>query len=144
DLDIDVDALEPDEAARRIEQRPALKPYLVAALDDWVGPRRQARPDPQAIRRLLDVARQVDPDPWRDRLRAAIGRNDMTELSEMAAGVDVRVQTTSSILALATRLMNGGRRKAAVSLVRKAQWEHPEDFWLVFFQGLWQGQDSDP
>src|SRR2546423_136093 len=67
---IDVAALGPEGAARRIEDRPALHPYLVAALDDWAGPRHQARPDdPEAVRRLLDVARRVDPDPWRDRLR---------------------------------------------------------------------------
>ena len=51
--EIDVDALEPVEAARRIDARPALKSYLVAALDDWLQPRRQARPDnTEALRRL--------------------------------------------------------------------------------------------
>ncbi len=145
DLGIDVDALDPDEAARRIDERPALKPYLLAALDDWPGPRRQARPDdPAAVRRLLDVAGRVDPDPWRNRLRDATAREDGTVLAELAAGVDVRTQTTSALLALAEQLMNGGQRKAATDLLRKAQWEHPDDFWLPFYQGLWQGNDSDP
>jgi serine/threonine-protein kinase len=145
DLGIDVDVLDPAEAARRIEDRPALKPYLVAVLDDWVGPRRQARrDDPGALRRLLDVARRADPDPWRDRLRTAVAGADMDGLMDLAAGVDVRSQTPSALLALATGLMSGGRRKAAVNLLRRAEWEHPEDFWLPFYQGLWQGQDSDP
>ncbi len=144
DLDIDVDALSPEEAARRVEERPALKPYLVAALDDWVGPRRQMRPGAAAIRRLLDLARHVDPDPWRDRLRDALGRGDPTALEQLAAGADVRSQTTSALLALASQLMALGRRKAAVDLLRKAGREHPEDYWLHFYQGLWQGQDSDP
>jgi serine/threonine-protein kinase len=145
DLGVDVDALDPEEAARRIEARPALKPYLVAALDDWTGPRRQARPDdPAAVRRLLDLARRVDPDPWRDRLREAAGREDRDALAELARGADARAQTTSALLALAEQLMHGGQRKEATALLRKARWERPEDFWLSYYQGLWQGQDSDP
>ncbi len=145
DLDIDIDALEPEEAARRIEARPALKPYLVAALDDWVGPRRQARHDDgAAVRRLLEVARHVDSDPWRDRLRDAIGRGNMAEMAEMARDADVRTQTISALLTLAEQLMIGGQRKEAVALLRRARWEHPEDFWLSFNLGMWSGNDSDP
>ena len=145
DLGIDVDALDPAEAARRIADRPAIKPFLVAALDDWVSPRRQARrDDPQAIRQLLDVARRVDPDPWRDQVRDAIGDGDTDRLMTLAAGADVHAQTTTALLALAARLMHDGRRTAAVDLLRRAEWQHPEDFWLAFYQGLWQGQDSDP
>ena len=145
DLGIDMDALDTAAAAHRIEERPALKPYLVAAMDDWVGPRRQASPtDASAVQRLLDVARRVDPDPWRDRLRESAGRDDVAALVDLAAGADVRTQTISALLALAEQLMDRGRRKAAVDLLRKAQWEHPDDFWLPFYQGLWQGNDSDP
>ena len=117
----------------------------MAALDDWIGPRRQARPDDaQAVRRLLDVARRVDPDAWRDQFRGAVGDGDMDKLTDLAAGADVRSQTASALLALAEQLMDVGRRKAAVGLLRRAEWEHPEDFWLPFYQGLWQGNDSDP
>jgi serine/threonine-protein kinase len=143
-LGIDVDALSAGEAARHIEARPALKPYLVAALDDWVGPRRQAQADPAAIQRLLDVARLVDPDEWRNQTREAAGRDDLDKLLEQAGDVDFRRQTTSAIVALAAQLMYRGKRQAAVDMLRKAQWEHPEDFWLAFYHGLWQGQDSDP
>jgi tetratricopeptide (TPR) repeat protein len=145
DLGIDPDALDPEEAARRIEARPALKRYLVSALDDWLGPRRQARPDdPAATRWLLDVARRVDPDPWRDRWRDMAGQGDGAALAEVAPAVDVQTQRPSALLALAEQLLNGGRLKAAMDLSRRAQRKHPEDFWLPFYQAHWQGQDSDP
>jgi serine/threonine-protein kinase len=145
DLDIDVDSLDADEAAQRISDRPALKSYLVAALDDWLGPRSQARPeDADSFRRLLDVARLVDPDPWRERMRDAAGRGDLAGLAALADDVDVRTQRPSALIALAVQLGEGGRRKAAVDLLRKAQWEHPEDFWLAFYQGFMQGDSDDP
>jgi tetratricopeptide (TPR) repeat protein len=145
DLDIDVDALDAAEAARRIAARPALKSYLVAALDDWLGPRRQARSDGAvSLRRLLDVARLVDADPWRNRMRDAIERRDVAALSALADEADVQKQSTSALLALAEQLVERGRRKAAVKLLRKAQWQHPEDFWLAFYQGLIQSNDADP
>src|SRR5262249_23702119 len=124
--------------------RPALKSYLVAALDDWLGPRRQARADEASVKRLLDVARRIGPDPWRDRLRGALERRDVAALAALAEGADVRKQRTSALLALAVQLDAGGRRKAAVMLLRKAQWEHPEDFWLAFYQGHMQGDNNDP
>jgi serine/threonine-protein kinase len=145
DLDIDVDTLDADEAARRIDARPALKSYLVAALDDWLGPRRQARPeDAGSFRRLLDVATLVDPDPWRERMRDAAGRGDLAALAALADDVDVRTQRPSALIALAVQLGEGGRRKPAVGLLRKAQWQHPEDFWLAFYQGFMQGDSDDP
>jgi serine/threonine-protein kinase len=145
DLDIDVDALDADEAARRIDARPALKSYLVAALDDWLGPRRQARPeDAASFRRLLDVARLVDPDPWRERMRDAAGRGDLADLAALAENVDVGTQRPSALIALAVQLGEGGRRPAAVGLLRRAQWQHPEDFWLAFYQGFMEGDSDDP
>jgi serine/threonine-protein kinase len=145
DLDINLETMDATEAARRISARPALKSYLVAALDDWLGPRRQARPeDADSFRRLLDVARLVDPDPWRERMRDAAGHGDIEGLAALADEVDVRTQRPSALIALAEHLGANGRRKAAVDLLRRAQWEHPEDFWLAFYQAFMQGDSDDP
>jgi serine/threonine-protein kinase len=125
---IDVDALEPSEAAKRVGVRPALKPYLIAALDDWVVPRKEARPDePAGWKHLLAVARAADPDPWRDRLREAVVRDDLPALKQMAVAPDLEAPV-STLLMLADWLWYSREEEAAIALMRRLQWQHPGDF----------------
>jgi serine/threonine-protein kinase len=125
---IDVDALEPAEAAKRIGARPALKPFLIAALDDWVVPRKQARPDdPAGWQRLLAVARAADPGPWRDALREAIARDDLPALKRMAAAPDLQAPV-STLQLLADWLWFSKEEETAIALMRRVQWQYPGDF----------------
>jgi tetratricopeptide (TPR) repeat protein len=124
---IDVDALDPAEAARQIAARPRLKPFLVAALDDWVVPRKDARPsEPAYYRHLLAVARSADADPWRDRLREAVGRDDVAALKEMAAAPDLTAPV-STLQLLADWLFHSHEDEAGLALLRRLQWQHPGD-----------------
>src|SRR5262249_55493880 len=62
---LDLDRLDPEEAAERIRNRPISR-QLIAAIDDWaVIAKRRRLP---AWQRLLAVARLADPDRWRNRL----------------------------------------------------------------------------
>src|SRR5262249_54483280 len=91
---LEVESLEPDEAARRIGES-VIKQQLIAALDDWLlakhafsmrGMRdRDGRKElPAAAQRLLTVARRADPDPFRDRLREALQRGNTWPLQGLA------------------------------------------------------------
>src|SRR5262249_54854015 len=93
---IDVDELGPEEVAKRIAARPAVKSHLITALDDWVLPRRHARPDdPAGWKHLLEVARAADPDPWRDRLRQAVASDNLPELMRMAETPDLEAPVST-------------------------------------------------
>src|SRR5262249_49741456 len=123
------------EAARLIAARPALKASLIAALDDWVVPRRQARPDdPAGWRRLLAAARAADPDPWRDSLRQAVSQNDLAALMKMAKAPDLTAPV-STLQMLAEWLSDAGETEPAIALLRRAQWHHPGDFWITIQLG---------
>jgi tetratricopeptide (TPR) repeat protein len=97
---------------------------VVAALDDWAsiagdGPRRAW---------LLAVVRATDPDPERDQLRQPELWRDGAALARLAR--QAKVDESSPQLAAAlgrTLLANGGD---AIPLLRKAQAQHPCDFWL--------------
>src|SRR5262249_4584466 len=68
---IDVDALDPAEAATRIV-RTSIRQALVKALDNWAAVRRRARgeKDP-GWQRLVEIARHADPNDLRNRCRDA-------------------------------------------------------------------------
>src|SRR5262249_52377623 len=75
-------ATEARAAAARIRGRPpAVRGPLVAALDHWLDLERQAKaPEADWLARVLAEA---DPDDWRQRLRAARGRDDQEALEEL-------------------------------------------------------------
>jgi hypothetical protein len=79
--DLDALALDPDEAAQRMQASP-IKDRLVRGLDDWVL--NNWRGKLPGWKRLLAVARRADADPWRDRLRAAFRRRDRKALASLA------------------------------------------------------------
>src|SRR5438874_1610281 len=69
EYDIDVDALTTEESTERLRKR-SIPGELATALDEWAQARRVARRgDSSSWRRLLTVARALDGDRWRNRLR---------------------------------------------------------------------------
>jgi hypothetical protein len=84
----------------------------------------------------------VDPDPWRERLRDALERCDVNALAALADGEDVRTRRTFALPALVVKLEADGRDKATVKLLRHAQWEHPEDFWLALYERYVQSDNN--
>jgi hypothetical protein len=67
---VDVETLPTEEAVARLRARPLLAVPVAAALDDWVTARRQLGEHSPNWKALVGVARGIDGDPLRDRLRA--------------------------------------------------------------------------
>ncbi len=117
------------EVAGRIG-RSAIKDQLLAGLDDWAYLARQSGRE-DVWRRLLDVARRVDPDPWRRRVRdpklwtnrAALGKLAEAILADRAT----LARLSPQLLYLVGRSVPGAGQ---VRWLRRAQALHPTDFWL--------------
>jgi serine/threonine protein kinase/tetratricopeptide (TPR) repeat protein len=126
---LDVEALEPEEAARRVRAS-AVRGWLAAGLDDWVFLRWNRRFP--GWERLLDVARRADPDPWRDRLRDAFQRQDPKALEALARDPNATAQPTDSLLLLVWGLCRDGGGAQAAGVLRPAQRQHPDDFLINY------------
>jgi tetratricopeptide (TPR) repeat protein len=132
DAGIDVETLEPAEAAEQIRAR-AIRSELVAALDDWSLLRRVTRKgDPEASRRLLEIARRADPDPWRDPLRRALARSDRQALKKLAAQKEVASLSAPTSILFGNTLGELGDIDQAVLLLQQAHRRYPDDFWINF------------
>jgi hypothetical protein len=140
DYGIDVDALEPQTAAESIRAS-SIQFQLTTALDTWADHRNNqvARNEP-GWKRLLDVAQAADPDPWRNQVRQALRQGDRAALNQLAASANVPNLPLESLFLLIYR----GRLDDVVrkTLLREAQHEHPDDFWINFQLG-WDDYSSD-
>src|SRR5262249_25036863 len=135
-----VDAIDVAEAARWVAA--ASDPAeLVAYLDDSTAMRHLARRDEASWRRVLALARAFDPDPWRNDLRALIGRTDAEaiasprRLADDPAALDA--QPAASLVLLAKRIKaNAGDFARAERVLARAAPRHSDDFWARYeFQG---------
>jgi tetratricopeptide (TPR) repeat protein len=132
DYGLDLDQLEPDKAAARIEVS-AIREQLVAALDDWLlalslsGRNRE---------RLLAVLTRADADPWRQPLRVVFVNRNLEALRELASKANAPAQPPADAVLLGRALSELGDRGLAVEFLRQAQLEHPNDFWLNEELGL--------
>jgi tetratricopeptide (TPR) repeat protein len=128
DCGIDIETLEPSTAGERIRAR-AIRQELTVAMDHWAHVQRTARPSGDASwRKLIAVARAADPDEWRNQVRDAVKDNDSEALAKLAASERIRdlpVQTASLLGSVLPA-------KLGQSLLRRAQREHPDDFWINF------------
>ncbi len=114
---VDLDAMEPAEAGKRLAARsePA---ELAGYLDDWASVRRRVKRPDADWRRLVAAARAADPDPWRGALRATFGSKHAEAVAEFRRLADdpkaLDAQTAPSLLLLALQLTNvaGDRERA--------------------------------
>ena len=107
-----------------------IRPHLVAALDDW------ATLASDHDRRVgFAIAREVDDNAWRNRLREAIQRNDVETLKSLAQEEEVVRQPPASIAILAAQLHRLEQYEPELyelgsEMLRRAQRRHPGDFWI--------------
>jgi eukaryotic-like serine/threonine-protein kinase len=130
-------ALPPAEVGAKIKARPsAVALGLAAALDDWASVRRSLRKDTAGAKRLSQAAQTIDPDPWRNDLRAAL---DQPDKQTRLAAVSVLTKTAQfdelgsvSLDLLGTALHHAGDAAAAEAVLRGAQRRHPGDVWVNY------------
>jgi tetratricopeptide (TPR) repeat protein len=115
---IDVEQLSLEEAVARIRSR--TKPAeLAMALDSWAHLRR-TRLEGRAWEPLDQIARAVDPDPWRSRLRDAVTTGDLETLRALADATDIVRLPARALARLARCLHDAGDSSAAEDLLRRA------------------------
>jgi tetratricopeptide (TPR) repeat protein len=128
-LGYDVEKGDVKKMAAQMSQSP-LRFVLVAALDYWAEMMPiQQRND---LIPLFALARKVDPDRWRDRLRTAAVWIDPEALLKLAAEVDPATQSPHFLGALASQLYGCHQKEASAKVLHKALDYHPKDFWLHF------------
>jgi serine/threonine-protein kinase len=129
---LDCATFEVEAAAAWIRQR-TIPVEVAGALDYWAVlcryyfPEQTQNPD---WRRLLEIARRADPDPWRNRVRDALTQEDRQALKDLAASPQVRQLPPPVLVVLANALTMHGDRAPAIVLLRRAQPEHPNDLWV--------------
>jgi serine/threonine protein kinase/Tfp pilus assembly protein PilF len=131
---IDVETLEPAEAAERVRARTICR-ELTVALDTWADNRKKsAKAHDMSWKRLAAVARVADPDPWRNQVRNALEQGDRQTLSKLAATAKISELPMQSLSLLVYR----GQLDPKVerSLLRQAQRDHPDDP-IINFQLAW-------
>jgi tetratricopeptide (TPR) repeat protein len=140
DYGVDVETLPTPEAVARLRERPTLAMPIAAGLDDWVDARRSVLGKTDTgWKALVSVARGLDPDPLRDRLRAYWGQHVTPELKavfrQLAESMRAHEQAPATLVALAQTLNRAQLGDLAVRMLREGQYAYPADFWLNFELG---------
>src|SRR5262249_6694765 len=92
----------PAEAAALLRRRPAARDAVVGSLDDWLTLARLEKASEVGwLERVLAAA---DPDDWRQRLRAAVGRGDRKAMEDLAREVKVATQPPHAFIHLGDAL----------------------------------------
>ena len=130
DYGVDIDQLAVETSIKRLMARPVLVLPFAVALDEWVAIRRMvAKEDVAGSQRLVAIARGIDPEPLRDRLRSApwpLTPETRDELSRLADSIKVREHHPATLYRLAVVL----RGEHALRLLRDAQAAYSGDYWL--------------
>jgi tetratricopeptide (TPR) repeat protein len=130
DFHIDIDALEPAAIAADITRR-SIRRGLVKALDEWVPARRRALgQDNPGWKKLVEIARLADPEPWRNRCREALLRRDRQALEKLASEVPVHQVPPATLWLLGMSLKEAGAPDKAMELLKRAQHQYPRDLWI--------------
>ncbi|HZT80026.1 MAG TPA: tetratricopeptide repeat protein, partial [Gemmataceae bacterium] len=128
---IDVENLEPAEAAERIRAR-SVSVELAAAVDYWALRRRERDREAGAEewQRLVHVARLADPDKRRQQIRDALLKCDQEILQQLAADPKTLELPASTLDLLGKALHDLVGPKPAAVFLRAAQFCYPNDFWI--------------
>jgi serine/threonine protein kinase/Flp pilus assembly protein TadD len=137
DYGLDLFRLTIDEIDRRVT-RLAVRRYLADALDDWALVRfAKSKSDPSHGRHLLEVARRLDADALRGRVRTAVVQQDRKALLAIADESKQSLPAKTALL-LANALVQSGEWQPALRVLQSAQRRYPDDFWLNYMTA-WHG-----
>lgn len=118
------------QSAALLQRRPpAIQVVAIAALDQWLELARLQPHNAREARWLEEVLANLDPDPWRQQLRAVRNQPTAAALKHLAATADVSSQPTQELFLLERALHKAGEREAAITLLQRIQQAFPGDFW---------------
>src|SRR5262249_32669400 len=127
---IDVVSLDHAKAVQRIRTQ-AIKLELTMALDSWATACIASR-KPGDMKRLLAVARAVDPDETRNQVRQALEHGQTEVMTELAASVRLSTLPKETLSLLGRALYSAGAWEQTVTVLRLAQQQYPDDYWINF------------
>jgi eukaryotic-like serine/threonine-protein kinase len=132
---------DPASTAATFRNRPRLVAVQIASyLDDWTLLVRDTRGASNQADRITALARALDPDPWRNRLRDAVSLPDRgaqrKAVLRLAAEPDVAAQPSPTVTLLAAALRQAGEPGAAVGLLESARFRHYDVPWVHQELGL--------
>jgi tetratricopeptide (TPR) repeat protein len=134
---LDVEALSAEETAAWLQGKPAMAVAIAAALDDWVHARRNLGNAEPSWKPLVAVARRLDTDPLRDRLRAVWGQprtpDLQAELRRLAESINVKAHRPGTLHVLAQTLDRVQLADASLRILQDGRQAYPADFWVNYY-----------
>jgi tetratricopeptide (TPR) repeat protein len=132
-------------------QQSAIREHLLTALDDWAeeARRRDRRPgevgaefgirvsgrDKELSQKLQAITRQLDLDPWRNRLRDAMVSREVGALEQLARSAPVQELPATTLDRLGRRFNQMQLKpmpEPMLDLLRRAQQRFPDDLWINY------------
>jgi serine/threonine protein kinase/Flp pilus assembly protein TadD len=129
---LDVTALEPVEASRRLKNS-AVCAQLVMALDEWSAIKDQLSPGSGKLLRVL--TRTTDDDSWRMKLRDLMDAPDGQALVRLAQEKETLAQRPP-YLVLLNAMLTLTKQEGGIRMLRQAQQRYPKDFWINAILGV--------
>jgi serine/threonine protein kinase len=123
----DVDGLDPRKA-RECVRSCSIRMQLTAALDDWAWIQCTLRIG--IWKQRVAIAREADPDPWRNRLRDTLEGRDAKALEELAASARSNELPPATAVLLASVALGTTAAERVLVILRQVQQRHPADFWV--------------
>jgi hypothetical protein len=144
DLDLDTTSIE--DVIRALKKFPApIRRGLVSNLDRWIVIRHDYPPEPNAnavahpLHRILDVVKDLDPDPERNRMRVFLLESDLRPLLgslQATASQPSLLESGPQMPLLLSRLLaRAGDSKTALGVLRRSVLRYPGDLWTNL---IWQ------
>jgi serine/threonine-protein kinase len=103
---------------------------LAAALDEWAAVRSRAE-DKAGAAYLSSLARRIDADATRNKLRDALLTSNVVALKAFAANEDLAGLPATTLDLLGAALNDNGALEDGLAVYRKAEISHPGDFSLA-------------
>jgi hypothetical protein len=133
DYGVDDEELAVEVSVDRLKARPKLAVPVAAALDDraFRGSGLNLQVEFYNRKQLVAVARGIDPEPLRDRLRSTWGRANREardELRRLVDSIDIWAQNPATLLCLVLSLQQAELPDAALRILREAVYVHPGDY----------------
>jgi eukaryotic-like serine/threonine-protein kinase len=137
---MDLDTTPTNEAITRVKAHPAaFVQEVLGAVDQWLMFRYEIKVEDgkqhgsDRLPKLLQLARELDPEPQRNALRALLEQTDLTahlpKLTALAAEAKIFDLGASTPMLLARSLVSASDPKTAITVLRKSVVRYPGDLW---------------